>query len=151
MSDVYIDLNAQPKSKARAGLGALLILFSIISVFANESFDTLEIVNQVVFSLVGIIHVFSGLEKSSLNFIGKRFISINKEQIAFKKKFFDNPIVFRWVEIKKVKINFLDIEFADLNGEVVKLDLSNRGYNFSREIKDYIKLQCENFQISENQ
>ncbi|MBU0472846.1 MAG: hypothetical protein KKF62_01650 [Bacteroidetes bacterium] len=154
MENIYLDFNNHSKSKSRIIFGVLFILLGITNLYLllnKEEIGTLEIMNLVLFPLVGLFHIFDGLGSKMKDKLGKRFIRINEKEITFKYDFFGKAFELEWGNIKSICIKYASLEFTTKNNTREKISIARLDYKQIREIKEYIKSISKNMNIEEKE
>ena len=152
MENIYWDFNNKSKSKIRVTFGILFILLGIANLFLllnKQDAGTIEILNPIVFPLLGLYHIFDGLGSKLKDKIGKRFLSINENEIVVKYDFFGEAIKLEWDNIKSIYIKLAGFEFTTNDNKLQEISVSRLDYSQTKEIKKYIKSMAGNISITE--
>jgi len=141
--EINIDLlKLKKKSAFRIilGLVAFILAFSWIidRMITYHNFRYFDWFYFTIFIFFGILHTYEGFGYSIRRILGKSYININNEVIAFKNDISNKEQKILWSNTTKIVYKPNNFIFYDSNNESFILNLSNLEYSKVIEIKEYI-------------
>ncbi|MDR2145717.1 MAG: hypothetical protein LBE91_04570 [Tannerella sp.] len=154
--ELKIDLlKGRGKSRLRIVFGVLCILLSgawlIVGILEKESeLLFLWILQGLLFTLMGIVHLMEGLGYSLGSYFGRAFVLINSEVISLKTNIYGKGQCVNWSEINSMNYQLNKFNIQKTDNTTVSISLVELDYLSVQEVKKTIYSIAEekNIQIT---
>jgi len=143
MMELQIDLfKREAKSRFRVIGGIIFFLVGIglimLAIIGKEKLMLFKLIFYVLYALLGIVHIMSGLGYPVEKLFGKAYILINSEIISIKPGVFEKEQSVKWSDIQSINYKLNKYVIQKTDNETLVIELSKFEYIINKEIKKTI-------------